>query len=256
VTRPLGRRLARTLAGAPFRILTPAVRRQVIRAALYVASRRPAASALRELLRLESDLAGLIDEAAMRYGAGVHPKHRLTRYHDFFVKRIAASERVLDVGCGYGAVAYSVATRVGARVTGIDVDPVRIDEAVRLHRAPNLTFVVGDATRDLPDGSFDVVIASNVIEHVERRVELYRAVQRRARPTRWLVRLPMIDRDWKVPLREELGLFHFSDPTHFTEYTRESFEQEVADAGLVVKEIVINWGEIWAELHPVSGRGD
>jgi hypothetical protein len=66
----------------------------------------------------------------------------------------------------------------------------------------------------------------------------------------------MIDRDWKVPLREELGLFHFSDPTHFTEYTRESFEQEVADAGLVVKEIVINWGEIWAELHPVSGRGD
>jgi hypothetical protein len=58
----------------------------------------------------------------------------------------------------------------------------------------------------------------------------------------------MIDRDWRVPLREELGEFHFTDPTHFTEYTRESFEREMAAAGFAVRELQINWGEIWAEV--------
>jgi hypothetical protein len=58
----------------------------------------------------------------------------------------------------------------------------------------------------------------------------------------------MIDREWRVPLRRELGLFHFSDPTHHVEYTRESFEAEVREAGLRVVHLQVNWGEIWAEL--------
>jgi 2-polyprenyl-3-methyl-5-hydroxy-6-metoxy-1,4-benzoquinol methylase len=241
--------LLKALGTVPFRLMPMRVVQRVIGLGLYATSRRRPAAAVRALLDIEHVLSGYIDEAGMRYEGGIHPKHRLTRYHDFFVERVKAGERVLDVGCGYGAVAYSVATRAQAIVIGIDRDPANVAEARRRFAHPNLTFVVGDATRELPSGAFDVVLASNVIEHVEHRVEFYHAVQERVRPARWLIRVPMIDRDWRVPLRRELGLFHFSDPTHHTEYTRESFDAEVHHAGLVVAHLQINWGEIWAELR-------
>jgi len=43
-------------------------------------------------------------------------------------------------------------------------------------------------------------------------------------------------------------MFYFSDGTHCTEYTRESFEEEMRAAGLSVTHMQINWGEIWAEV--------
>jgi SAM-dependent methyltransferase len=245
--------LLATLAMLPFRGLPRSVRRQVLRMGLRAASRGAPAPALRELLQLDTDLAGLIDETAMRHGGGVHPKHHLTGYHDFFVERVRPGERVLDIGCGYGAVAHAVATRAGACVTGIDLDAANIAEARRRFVHAGLSFVHGDATRELPGGPggrFDVIMASNVIEHLERRVEFYRAVQARACASRWLVRVPMIDREWRVPLRRELGLRYFSDPTHFTEYTRASFETEVKAAALDIVHLQVNWGEIWAELSP------
>jgi hypothetical protein len=60
----------------------------------------------------------------------------------------------------------------------------------------------------------------------------------------------MFDREWRVPLRKELGLYYFSDPTHFIEYTRDSFEREMAEARLDIVHLQVNWGEIWAEVRP------
>jgi 2-polyprenyl-3-methyl-5-hydroxy-6-metoxy-1,4-benzoquinol methylase len=245
--------LMRRIASAPFRLLPRRVRRQVIRAGIVAACTGTPKAALRELLQVERDLSGLIDQMALRYDGGdggVHVKHRLTRYHEFFVDRVRPNERVLDVGCGYGAVAYSLATRAGAIVVGIDLDPRNVAEARRRFSHSRLTFVTRDATRGWSGERFDVIVASNVIEHIAHRVEFYLEITAQACPSRWLVRVPMIDRDWRVPLRKELGLFYFSDPTHQTEYTRESFELEVHEAGFEVAHLQTNWGEIWAELKP------
>jgi 2-polyprenyl-3-methyl-5-hydroxy-6-metoxy-1,4-benzoquinol methylase len=245
----LKRVLKRGLA-LPLRLLPAAARRQLVRVGFEAASRGRPSAALRELLQLDADLSRVIDEAAQAYDDGIHAKHRLTAYHDFFVERIKAGEQVLDLGCGHGAVSYAIAVRAGAMVTGVDLS----EENVRIARArfshPGLCFEVRDATRDIPRHRVDVIVASNVLEHVERRVELLRAVQAAAQPTRWLIRVPMIDRDWRVPLRSELGLFAFSDPTHVTEYTRASFETELAAAGLTITQLQINWGELWAEARP------
>lgn len=227
-----------------------ALRHRVVRLALEATGRQAPARALRGLLEVETALDGLIDEAAAALDGGIHAKHRLTGYHEFFLARIRPGERVLDLGCGTGAVAYTLASRGGALVTGIDLAPANVAEAARRFAHPNLRFVVGDASRDLPPGPWDVIVASNILEHIEHRVAFLTAAQRATAAGRWLIRVPMIDRDWRVPLRKELGLFHFSDRTHFTEYTRESFEAEVAAAGLVVRHLQINWGEIWAELAP------
>lgn len=242
--------LIKSAAALPWRILPAALRRRAIQAGMHAAAAREPRAALRELLQIETDLDGAINETALRFGDGVHVKHRLMHYHDFFVDRIRAGERVLDVGCGYGAVAYSIATRAEASVIGIDMNADNVRDACARFQHPSLCFLHGVAPQDVPDERFDVVVASNVLEHVERRRDFLTAIQRRTRATRWLIRVPMETRDWRVPLRNELGLRSFSDPTHFIEYTRETFASEVADAGFFIRHLQVNWGEIWAEVTP------
>jgi ubiquinone/menaquinone biosynthesis C-methylase UbiE len=232
----------------PFRFVPAPVRRRLVQVITRAAADGAPDAALRELLTMESDLSGQVDLASMAYGDGIHVKHRLMRYHDFFVERIQARDRVLDIGCGYGAVAHSIASRSGAEVVGLDLEPSNIAKARQLFRHDRLSFAEGQAPRELPPGRFDVVVMSNVLEHIEHRVEFLGEVQRRALPARWLIRVPMFNRDWRPPLRRELGLYAYGDPTHYTEYTRESFEAEMAEAAFVVNHIQVNWGEIWAEV--------
>ena len=238
----------RRIAAMPLRMVPPALRRRAVQLVLTAASNAAPADALRDLLILDADLTGAIDLEALRYDGGVHVKHRLMRYHDFFVARLSRDERVLDIGCGYGAVAHSMASRAGAVVTGLDMDPANVRMARERFTCEGLTFAEGEAPRTLPDGPFDVVVMSNVLEHIEHRVAFLGEVQRRLRPARWLIRVPMFDRDWRPALRKELGLFPYGDPTHFTEYTRESFEREMADVNFAIRHLQINWGEIWAEV--------
>ena len=209
-----------------------------------------ARSAMRVLLKADDFLTKCINRLAIEYDGGVHVKHRLMKYHDFFVERISPGERVLDVGCGYGAVAYSVASRGGAVVVGIDLRAENIVKARQLFQHPNLSFLQGDVLQGLPKESFDVIMLSNILEHIEQRVEFLTIVHERLSPQRCLIRVPMFNRDWRVPLREELAMSYFSDPTHYTEYTQESFEKEIRAAGLTITHLQINWGEIWAEVRP------
>jgi SAM-dependent methyltransferase len=236
------------LATTPFKLLPPLARRRLVQLLSRAAAAGDPPQALRELLTMDSDISGQVDLVALAYGDGVHVKHRIMRYHDFFVARIRAGERVLDIGCGYGAVAYSIASRTGADVVGLDLSGDNVRKARQLFVHERLTFVEGEAPAVLPDGRFDVVVMSNVLEHIERRVEFLRAVQDKAAPSRWLIRVPMFDRDWRPSLRKELGLYAFSDPTHFTEYTLASFEREMAEAGFTIRHLQVNWGEIWAEV--------
>ena len=210
---------------------------------------RPEA-ALRVLFGLGNRLYTLETAQALRLGNGLHPKHRLTRYHDFFVGRLRAGERVLDVGCGTGALAADMAERAGVTVVGIELDRERLETARRTNAHPRVEYRAGDATRDLPEGRFDVVVLSNVLEHVADRSGLLKALLTRAAPGRFLIRVPLFERDWRVPLMQELGVEWRLDREHTTEYTAESFAAELSEAGLVIRHAETRWGEIWAEAVP------
>jgi SAM-dependent methyltransferase len=73
---------------------------------------------------------------------------------------IQRGDRVLDVGCGTGAVTREAARRVGAagRVVGLDLNPRMLAVAERV--APEIEWRQGDAG-DLPfaDATFDVVVS-------------------------------------------------------------------------------------------------
>jgi glycosyltransferase involved in cell wall biosynthesis/SAM-dependent methyltransferase len=207
------------------------------------------AEALRFLFDLDARLYPLQGQLAVAYGGGLHTKHRHTRYHDFFVQRVRAGERVLDIGCGNGAVAFDIAEKAWAEVTGIDLAEPNIAVARQRYPHPRVRYLVGDAMSDLPDERFDVIVMSNVLEHLEQRSAFLRAVQARYQPARWLIRVPLFERDWRVPLKQELGVEYRLDPMHTIEYTPETFASELRQAGLQIDHQEIRWGEIWAEAH-------
>jgi 2-polyprenyl-3-methyl-5-hydroxy-6-metoxy-1,4-benzoquinol methylase len=169
------------------------------------------------------------------------------KYHDFFTNRINKDDRVLDIGCGIGAVAYDVA-QIAAQVVGVDFNAESIKTARERYQHPRLEFRVGDALETLPDENFSVVILSNVLEHLPGRPAFLRRAQETLRPSRILIRVPVFERDWRVPLKKELGVEWRLDPTHETEYTLESFAEEMQEANLTITHLEVRWGEIWSEV--------
>ena len=211
---------------------------------------RNPANGLKRLLALKDRLEWVINERALAYGEGEHPKHRLMRYHSFFIDRIKDGERVLDVGCGYGAVARSIAReRPNCVVTGMDMNQPRLAQARAAENPPNLSFIEGDATREVPIGGWDVVVLSNVLEHVTDRVSFLIGLQNASQAPRILVRVPLFQRDWQMPLRRELGINYFSDDDHKIEHQLEEFHAELDLANLMAVQTLTLWGEIWADCR-------
>lgn len=90
------------------------------------------------------------------------------------------AERVLDVGCGTGAITAELARRTRGAVTGVDLDPAMVDFGRQF--APDVRFEQGDAL-DLPypDKHFDVVCCHFLLLWV---TDPERAVREMARVTR------------------------------------------------------------------------
>lgn len=95
---------------------------------------------------------------------------------DFAKFPIYPGERVLDLGCGFGRHAFE-AYRRGAHVVAVDRSVEEVAEVTAMFRAMS---AAGEAPAGLiacavradllslpfPDGSFDVVMASEVLEHI------------------------------------------------------------------------------------------
>lgn len=190
----------------------------------------------------------LIGQLATKANGGVNPKHDIMKYHDFFVDNVKTSDRVLDIGCGIGLVARDLSKKA-AYVTGIDTLPKSIAEAKRRNLdQQNITFILGDATTYAFKEKFDVITLSNVLEHIKNRVDFLKGI--RSLAPKFLVRIPMINRDWLTLYKKSIGAEWRLDSTHYTEYTLPSFEGELATAHMKIDSYSIQYGEIWAIVTP------
>jgi 2-polyprenyl-3-methyl-5-hydroxy-6-metoxy-1,4-benzoquinol methylase len=73
--------------------------------------------------------------------------------------------RLLDLGCGDGALAARLA-RQGAAVRGIDPAPAAIERARAAHPEIDWSLPAPDGRLPFPDAAFDVVTCVHVLEHV------------------------------------------------------------------------------------------
>lgn len=86
---------------------------------------------------------------------------------------------LLEVGCGNGFF-LSLMKKAGWQVTGVEPDPIAANLAREWFVVPVITGTLPDAA--FPDGNFDAVVLSHVIEHVYDPVGLLKECHRVVKP--------------------------------------------------------------------------
>ncbi|MFX0204605.1 MAG: class I SAM-dependent methyltransferase [Candidatus Hodarchaeota archaeon] len=180
---------------------------------------------------------------AIKAEGGLHPKHRIMNYHKFFLDKVNEGDEVLDIGCGNGALAFDLAQKAKL-VVGIDVNKENIQVARSKYGLENIQYTVGDATKDLDDEKFDVIVLSNVLEHLENREGSLDKIKKLSPKT--LIRVPMMNRDWITLYKREKGIQSRLGQTHLTELTLESYKKELRKAGFNLERYLVHFREIWA----------
>jgi SAM-dependent methyltransferase len=100
-----------------------------------------------------------------------------------FAARLARGKRVLDAGSGAGYGSAELA-RTAQSVVGVDRAPEAVDFARAHYQFPNLFFEQASCTAlPHPDGVFDLVVAFEVIEHLEDWREFLLEARRVLAPT-------------------------------------------------------------------------
>jgi SAM-dependent methyltransferase len=132
----------------------------------------------------------------------------------YLLPHLKAGQSLLDVGSGPGTITVDLARRIApGRVTALEVTPevLELTRAEAAEAGVELSYLVGDAHAiPAPDGSFDVVHAHQVLQHVADPVGMLREMRRVCRPGgvvaardgdyagfTWYPRLPSLD-DWQA----------------------------------------------------------
>ena len=148
---------------------------------------------------------------------------------EFIRDQLRPGDRVLDLGCGDGAFTAVVA-EAGGQVIGADVAQAAIDRAAAHHPGLDFRLVAIDEPLPFEDCQFDLVWASEVIEHIADTAQWLSEVRRVLAPGgRLLLTTPSHGR-----ARMALGgIERFSEPLgdHLHLYSRRSLESLLDEFG-------------------------
>jgi SAM-dependent methyltransferase len=132
---------------------------------------------------------------------------------------LPAEPRILDAGCGSGRFMVEL-SKLGM-VTGVELS----DTSVALARQRGLGDVVAGSVLEMPfaDGSFDLAVSLDVIEHLEDDLAALRELRRTVAPGGALL--------VTVPAYQWLWSGHDEINHHHRRYTRRSLQQVAERAG-------------------------
>ena len=104
----------------------------------------------------------------------------------YLLPHLTPGMKILDIGCGPGTITVDLASYVPqGHITGLE----RVGDVLTQARAlakekgvTNIDFIEGDANAlDYPDGTFDVVVCHQVLQHVQDPVGILKEMKRVAR---------------------------------------------------------------------------
>lgn len=145
--------------------------------------------------------------------------------------------RVLDVGCGTGMNAQHL-TAKGHTVVGIDLSPVAIEK----FKQKGFEGIVCDLEKEsapFPDGSFDLVFASEVIEHVVDTASFLAELGRVLHSGGTLVLSTPNSAFWPYRILGILGrtATEYQHPGHVRFFTRRYLARALESAGFAIEAI-------------------
>lgn len=159
------------------------------------------------------------------------------------IRRLMGAVKLLDVadlGCGTGQHAVRFA-EAGAKVTAVDFSQGMLARARQRSGAGGVRFLQRDLNEPLPleDDSFDRVLCSCSLEHVEALDAVFCEMARICRPSGWIVIIEM-----HPGLRRQDVAASFEDPQTGERVRPRSQEYQVGEyvmaalrAGLLIEEI-------------------
>ena len=155
-------------------------------------------------------------------------------------REVAAGTRVLDVGCGDGALMAALRDEKQVDARGMELDPANVAECV----ARGLSVIQGDANIDLadyPEGAFDYAILSQTLQTTMRPdlvMEQLLRVGRKAFVSfpnfaHWRVRLSLL---WggRMPVTRLLPIAWYETP-NIHPVTVDDFRALMRDQGIKVE---------------------
>lgn len=149
-------------------------------------------------------------------------EHLLSRTLDRILNPGDAGE-VLDFGCGDGLF-FDVLKRYGTP-NGIEPDASLLDPSGPWRSQITTDYVEYDDTQT---GRFGLVVALDVLEHIQEPLPIVRELTRRLRPGGWFLAT--------VPAFQQLWTRHDDLNNHVRRYTLAELEELVAEGGLSVFE--------------------
>jgi len=137
--------------------------------------------------------------------------------HRYLIAReLAGGKVVLDIACGEGYGSAMLAG-VSSRVIGVDISEEAVAHARSKYANENLEFFEGRADEiPLPEGSVDLVVSFETIEHHDKHAEMIAEIHRVLRPEGLLI-ISSPDK------REYSDVPGYSNPFHVKELYLEEF---------------------------------
>jgi SAM-dependent methyltransferase len=170
---------------------------------------------------------------------------------------LPAGARVLDVGCGAGAITRLVGQATTSEILGVEPDPVRAEAA----RAQGLNVVTGFADEAFlsEHGPFDAILFTDVLEHLPAPGDMIALAVKGLRPGGFIIASVPNVAHWTVRFRLLLGRFNYTeygimDATHLRWFTRKSFVDLFEHHGLEVVRVTASAGTWLGEYNRLPFR--
>lgn len=154
--------------------------------------------------------------------------------HYMVVNFIGKNKRVLEIGCATGYISKKLKEN-GCHVIGVEID----EEAARLAEKVCDKIIKGDIEEISVKGKFDVIICSDVLEHLKDPLKTLKKLRGNMKDDgKIIVSVPNIA-NWRIRLNLVFGKFNYTrdgilDESHLRFFTYKTIKEVLKKANLKI----------------------
>lgn len=139
-----------------------------------------------------------------------------------YIAELGRNMRVMDYGCGPG-YGTAIIAKKAKEVVGVDISEEALEYAKSHYALPNVKFIKIDThPTEFPENSFDIIVSSHVIEHIDNVKKYLLQLKRILRKGGMLIITTPNKKFRLLPFQKPY------DPHHKREYNSKDLEKEIS----------------------------